>query len=221
MKLSKQLTFLGATIVATSLIAGVGWVTAKSKSVNREAVDSVAQTDSQEEPQIKKTEGGQKIPSPGQLVRSQDITKRKGLEPEDFKKVEAFKPFLDKITKTDQTDTTLRELQKERCKVRASALERIERAISIGKWNPIDFIYYVQEINAFTNNLLDVVNTSEDKLKCYELRYNLLKDLAQFTDVRVEVGSDPVQNSGIANGAWIDAEIDLLKFKAEIEKAKK
>lgn len=29
-----------------------------------------------------------------------------------------------------------------------------------------------------------------------------------------------VQNGGIANGARIDAEIDLLKFKAQMEKAK-
>jgi RNA polymerase sigma factor (sigma-70 family) len=219
MKTSKQLTFLGMAIVATSLLAGVGWVTAQNKSGNREIDLPVAQTDSNEEPQTKNTEGEQRTRSPGQIIRSKDVTQRKPLGPEVFKQINEFKPFLDSITKLNPTDSILRELQKERCKARASAVDRYEQLLSVGKWNPQEFQLYVQEINALAANLLDVANTPEEKLKCYELRFNLLMAFAQNTDMRVEIGSDPVQNGGIVNGAWIDAEIDLLKFKNQVEKA--
>jgi RNA polymerase sigma factor (sigma-70 family) len=221
MKTSKQLTFLSVAIVATSLIAGVGWVTAQNKSGNRDIDLPVAQTDSKEEPQTKNNEVEQRTHTPGQILRSQDPLKRKPLGPEAFKKMEEFKPLLDSLTKLYPTDSILRELQKERCSARASAVERYEQLLSIGKWNPQEFPLYIQEINALAANLLDVANTPEEKLKCYELRFNLLMVYAQNIDTRVEVGSDPVQNRGIVNGAWIDAEIDLLKFKTQMQKAKK
>jgi hypothetical protein len=61
----------------------------------------------------------------------------------------------------------------------------------------------------------------EDKLKCYELRLSFLKMMEQFTVNRVQVGSDPAHNRDIATAARIDAEIDLLRFKDEMAKAKK
>jgi hypothetical protein len=48
----------------------------------------------------------------------------------------------------------------------------------------------------------------------------IAEHMEAFTDIRVKVGSDPSQNRDFATAARIDAEIDLLKFKAQIENAR-
>jgi hypothetical protein len=127
--------------------------------------------------------------------------------------LDALKPLL--------KDTPLQKLQRERCHERAIALAGFRENIEIGKWEPPCFTLVIKLTVALTDNLLELMEKPEDKIKCYELRVEFLKLIENFTDVRVQVGTDPSQNRDIAKAARIDAEIELIKFKERIEKSKK
>jgi hypothetical protein len=131
-------------------------------------------------------------------------------------------PVIIGALKLRPNDSPLRKLQRERCRSRAVFMGIIKNRIEFGnKWNPQDFSETLKAPDLLASNLLELMEKSEDKLKCYELRLSFLKMMEQFTDNRVKVGSDPSQNGNIATAARIDAEIDLLRFKDEMAKAKK
>jgi hypothetical protein len=108
-------------------------------------------------------------------------------------------PFMVNAIKLHPNDTPLRKLQKERCRERAVALAKLQTVIDIGKWNPTDFPDTLKISITLSENLLEVLDKPADKVKCYEIRLGL----------------------NIAKAARIDAEIELLKFKTEIEKPMK
>jgi hypothetical protein len=61
----------------------------------------------------------------------------------------------------------------------------------------------------------------EDRLKCYEMRVSYLKIVEKFIDKRVCDFQEPPQSLNLAKSARIDAEIELLRFKAGMETPKK
>lgn len=146
------------------------------------------------------------------------------LEPENLAKaleVLNLAPSTIDAMKPKPKDSPLLKLQRERCRQRAIALATIKKDIQVGKWNPEDFPEVLKLPVAFSKNLADLMEKDEDKIRCYESRLEFLKEIEHFTDVRVMVGSDPSMNRDLTKAVRIDAEIDLLKLKKEIEKVKK
>jgi hypothetical protein len=126
-------------------------------------------------------------------------------------------PSIANAMKPDPNDSPLRKLQKERCRERATYLAKINTLMAMGRWNPQDFLDYLKFSAALSENLLELMEKPYDKLKCLELRVELLKTGERFMETRVQVGSDPSQSLNLAKANRIDAEIDVLKLKAQID----
>lgn len=130
-------------------------------------------------------------------------------------------PFIARVVKPDPKDSPLRKLQKERCRERATAVARIKEIIEIGNYSPDFYSNYGKLQMTLWENLAEVMDQPADRVKCYELRLDVLKEIERLTAIRVMAGNDPPQMLPIARANRIDAEIDLLKVKAEVEKGGK
>jgi len=220
MKYSKLMTLAGAVVLATGFVSGIGWGAAQSDSDGGVTNDPSAQNEPKPNLQVSKPEGIVPEQIQNGFVHAQQSVSEPTPET-GFSEVLKFDPAIANALKPDPNDTPLRKLQKERCVARAIYLAKIQTLIDVGKWNPWDFTQLVPVPGLLVDNLLELVEKPEDKIKCYEFRIAFLKKYVEkFTDTRVQVGSDPSQNRDIAIAARLDAEIDLLKFKAQIEKPK-
>jgi hypothetical protein len=134
----------------------------------------------------------------------------------------SMKSLLQSAIKPQTNDSPLRKLQREMCEARAKCLARLLGSIYPGKmWNPQENAMVIKTPDDLTKNLLEVVEKTEDKLKCYEFNARCLQIIYKFMDKRVEIGSEPSNSGDYAKAAWLDAEIDLLRFKESIAKEKK
>jgi hypothetical protein len=130
-------------------------------------------------------------------------------------------PFIAKAVEADPKDAPIRKLQKERCYQRAVAVAYVKECIAFGQWTPSYFQDYIKLQVTLAENLAELMDKPADKVKCYEMRVDATKEFEKFINTRVTTGNDPPQNLNLAKAARIDAEIELLKLKAEIEKAGK
>ena len=130
-------------------------------------------------------------------------------------------PFVAKAVEPDAKDTPLRKLQKERARERAIAISHIKETLEVGGWQPSFFHEFIKLRVTLAENLAELMDKPADKVKCYEMRLDATKEFERFINIRVTTGNDPPQNLNLARAARIDAEIDLLKLKAELEKAGK
>jgi hypothetical protein len=138
-------------------------------------------------------------------------------------KVPGFKldPVFAEAIKPDPKDPPLRKLQKERCRERATAVAMIREVIGIGNYNPDYFNDYVKLQTTLWENVAELTNTAADRVKCYELRFEAVKSLEESVRTRVAAGTEPPQSLNIARAARIDAEIDLLKLKDQVQEGGK
>ena len=203
-----------ALVVAAGLVGGVGWGAARGELGGRERSGNapMARAEPNQEPPAKKDE----------FVRFQTPKDLEELGLDAVIVALDLDPVIISALKLRPNDSPLRKLQRERCRSRAVFMATIKNRIEGGnKWNPQDFSETLKAPDLLASNLLELMEKPEDKLKCYELRLSFLKMMEQFTLTRVQAGSDPSQNRDIATAARIDAEIDLLRFKEEMAKAKK
>jgi hypothetical protein len=148
------------------------------------------------------------------LLIAQPAPKEKGREAE-------LDPFIAKAIEPDAKDTPLRKLQKERCRERAGAVALIKEILALGKHDPSFYADSIKLQVTLWENVAEVVATPADKVKCYEKRLDAAKEIERFVGVRVASGNDPPQSLNIAKANRIDAEIDLLRLKEQVEKAGK
>ena len=132
-----------------------------------------------------------------------------------------IKEFVTKAAAPDPKDTPLRKLQKERVRERAVAVSQIKEVMEIGRWDPSYYASFIKLQDTLWENLAEVVEKPADRVKCYEMRLGAAKEIERFVTTRVAAGNDPPQMLPIARANLIDAEIDLLKVKAEFEKVGK
>jgi len=125
----------------------------------------------------------------------------------------ALDQFVAKAVEPDAKDTPLRKLQKERTRERAVAIALIKKVMETGSWAPAYFSDYIKLQVTLAENLAELMDKPEDRVKCYEMRVEALKEAERFTRIRVEAGNEVPQNLNIARAARIDAEIELLKLK--------
>jgi RNA polymerase sigma factor (sigma-70 family) len=220
MKTNKQLAIFGAVIIATSLVGGVGWVAAKSGSgIHPDQLPS-NETELNPEPQKAKPDN---LKAGGSKEEFVNAAQPRPLPHtiEGVIQILNLDPVIAEALKPNLKDTEVRKLQRELCLTIGIYLAKIQTLIEIGKWNPLDFDQALMMTTSFPRNLLELMEKPEHKLKCYELGVKLLKGIFEFTDTRVLVGSDPSQNREVVKASLLEAEIKLLKFKSEMERAKK
>jgi hypothetical protein len=125
----------------------------------------------------------------------------------------ALPAFAADAMKPDDKDSPLRKLQKERARERADYLAKTAEVIRVGNW---DTNYYQQFLNtqaAFAENLAELMDKPADKVRCYEMRVEALKESEKFIAGLVNNGKSRPQELNLAKAARIDAEIDLLKLR--------
>jgi len=214
----KMMTVFGL-VVAAGLVGGVGWAVARGELEGGQR--------SGDAPMVRAEPNQEQPAKNDEAVRFQQPNKpkNKDLEELGLDAVVAaldLDPVIISALKLRTNDSSLQKLQRERCRSRTVLIATIKNRIEFGnKWNPQDFSETLKAPDLLASNLLELMEKPEDKLKCYELRLSFLKLMEQFTITRVQVGTDPSQNQEIATAARIDAEIDLLRFKDEMAKAKK
>jgi hypothetical protein len=118
------------------------------------------------------------------------------------------------------TDTPLRKLQKERCIERAFAIALTKEVIAVGNWDPSYLTGYLRLHTTFGDNLAELAEKPADKVKCYEMRVENLKEVEKFVKTRVQFGTDPPQLEQLAKATRIDAELALLKLKESLKDEK-
>lgn len=138
-------------------------------------------------------------------------------------KVPEFKldPVTAEAIKPDPKDPPLRKLQKERCRERADALDRITEIVTLGNWSPSFYRDYVKLQITFWENLAELEEKPADRVKYFERRVDAAKEIERFLSVLVNAGNEPPHSHTLAKATRIDTEIDLLKLKDQMEKAGK
>jgi hypothetical protein len=120
-------------------------------------------------------------------------------------------------------DSPLRKLQKEQCSEMASSLiKRFERIID-GLSSQVllyDLVDIMDNYSTLFEYAAKLAEKPEDKVKCYEMRVEKLKEIHQVSNTRVQDGTDPPQREAIAKALLIDAEIELLKLKESLKSGK-
>jgi hypothetical protein len=125
-------------------------------------------------------------------------------------KLPAF--VLDAI-KPDDKDTPLRKLQKARAGDRLVAYQAQKEVVATGQWNAEVFADTILFPAALAESLAEVMDTPADKIKCYEIRLERMKELEKIVADKVETGHSWPNDGYFAKVARIEAEIALLKFK--------
>ena len=152
--------------------------------------------------------------APGQPAGAQEPAKKELLP------APKLNPFIAKAVEPDPKDSPLRKLQKERCRERAAAVVKIEEVLAFGRYEPAFYSDYVRLQSTLAENLAELMDKPADKVKCYEMRLNAMKEWERFTKARVESGTGPPQDLNLARAARLDAEIDLLKVKESVKGGK-
>lgn len=131
------------------------------------------------------------------------------------KKDEAPKldPFVAKAIEPAAADGPLRKLQKERVRERALAIAETLQLADVGRTDGNTPGELTRLRVTLAQNLAELMDKPADRVKCYEMRVDALKEYEKLTKSRVEAGAVPSRFLRLATADRLDAEIDLLKFK--------
>ena len=124
----------------------------------------------------------------------------------------AIPAFAADAVKPDPADTPLRKLQKDRARERAAAADRLQAVIAVGRWEATTLDDYVKVRLALAENLAELLDKAEDRVKCYEMRVEALREMEKVVASLVENGREAPQKLNLARAARMDAEIDLLRL---------
>jgi hypothetical protein len=117
--------------------------------------------------------------------------------------------------------TPLQRVQFEQVRAGAAYLEKMRHVIAIGRWEPEFFAEYLKVAAEVHKVAADLDGTPAGRVKCYEARVVLMKELERFVGRRQDANVDPPQHLDLARFHRLQAEADLLKLVAEAEKAGK
>lgn len=113
----------------------------------------------------------------------------------------------------------LRKVQYEQLREGLSYLYRVETRIQLGAFDQGSFREYLLMTEVVFRAAAELEDTPAKRVPWYETRVRILKELERFTKLRVDLGGAPPQDLHSARFARLQAEADLLKLKAEAEKA--
>jgi hypothetical protein len=144
-------------------------------------------------------------------------------EMEDSELLEILKldPVITNACKSDPDDTPLRALQRERCYTRLIVMAKFQVLMDINKYHYTSLPEMLKVPGTLSENLIELMDKPEDKIKCHELGIEFLKYTEKFMSGRADQGNEFSENLKMVKAARINSEIELLKLKEQIEKSKK
>jgi hypothetical protein len=154
----------------------------------------------------------------GSIQAQQPAQKKSTSDEESLQKLD---PFIVKAVKINPNDTPLRKLQKERCSEALIALVKHQDRLKNRGWKTSYFTPFLDLVESLSNDLQEVTDAPEDKIKCYEFAIAALKGFEEHMETLAKRERELNKHYNLAKAARIDAEIELVKFKAEMEKPKK
>jgi hypothetical protein len=128
--------------------------------------------------------------------------------------------FKDILLDLPKNHTPLQKIQYEQVHSGLIYIRKLETLVAIGKWNPQDFRDYLTLASDVYQVAAELQPTLNGKIRCYQARVILLKEIEQFTITRVQVGTDPSQNTEHAQFKRFQAEADLLKLQESVKDCK-
>ncbi len=117
--------------------------------------------------------------------------------------------------------TLLQKVQYQQVREGLSYLRKNQEMIDIGAWQPEFFADAVKVSSDLCRLAAELHDTPAGRVRCFETRVLLLKELELLIYLRVAAGQQLPQDANKASLQRLQAEADLLKLKAEIEKAGK
>ena len=124
-------------------------------------------------------------------------------------------PFIARAIKPDSKDSELKKLQKDLCREEALARAKIQAVIDLG-YNveqPATFSKLYKLSATLAEDLMELVETPADKIKCLEMQVDAYKQYERAIQKLVEIGKVDTQELNLARASRIRAEIKLLNFK--------
>lgn len=122
-------------------------------------------------------------------------------------------PFVARAIEPAAADAPLRKLQKERVRERALALDAVRRAIAAGSADAAAYTDFVRLQVAIADNLAELMDEPADRVRCYEMRVEALKEYEKLVRARVDAGATSRTALHLAAADRLDAEIALLKVR--------
>ena len=114
----------------------------------------------------------------------------------------------------------LRKVQLEQVEERAGLHHcRCKELIRLGVWIPADFRLFAEVATDTYRLAAELEEKPANRVPWYEVRVRQLKEVEDLIDRSVRVGSAAPQILHYARFQRLQAEADLLKLKAEVEKA--
>ncbi len=117
--------------------------------------------------------------------------------------------------------TLLQKVQYEQVRQGREFVQRSQETIEIGRWDANFFEVTVMAASDLGRVAGELHPTPAGRIRCHESRILMLKDFEEFISRRVAQGNQPPQDANRVRFLRLGAEADLLKLKAEIEKAGK
>lgn len=212
MAYNKTLAVLGALVAGMGLIGSIGWASAWSGSDGQSNDLPTVQVETKQQNQ--NVQAGDLQLNADRHGLTQQIAAQNREKTNYIEKLKLDTVIRNAIN-PNPDDSPLRKLQRDRCRDRANYLGQIEIRIASKTNSAADLFEGPKVVGALTDNLLELLQKTEDKIKCYEFRISWLKRMKDLIDMRNMAGDDLTLD--IVDAARIDAEIELLKFKAQIE----
>jgi hypothetical protein len=115
----------------------------------------------------------------------------------------------------------LRKLQLEQMREGQAYLDKINEVIRLGAYD----MRLLREYATMTVDVYGLAAELEDqpakRVPWFEARVRKLKELEDIVDLGVRAGSEPSRSTNLARFQRLQAEVDLIKLKAEVEKTGK
>jgi hypothetical protein len=115
----------------------------------------------------------------------------------------------------------LRRVQFEQLQAGLAYFKSINEAMRTGAWRPQFFQDHLTMIGDVTRVAADLEEAPAKRVPWYEARVRMAKDFEQFITIGMATGEDPPQRLHQARFQRLQAEAELLRLKAEVEKAGK
>jgi hypothetical protein len=113
----------------------------------------------------------------------------------------------------------LRKVQFEQVREGLAYIQRSRELIRLGVWVPADFRQYAEVTTETYRLAAGLEEKSANRVPWYEVRVRQLKEAEDLIDRSVRIGSAAPATLHYARFQRLGAEADLLKLKAEVEKA--
>jgi hypothetical protein len=112
----------------------------------------------------------------------------------------------------------LRKVQLEQVKEGLAYIERSKELVRSGTWVVSDFRRYADVLTDTCRVAAELEDKPAKRVAWFEVRLRQMKDVEELIDRAVRAGGAAPQELNLVRFQRLQAEVDLLKLKAEVEK---